>query len=186
MNINELNLIPLPDAVKEICKKVNAPPRLIAHLTLVHDVAVKLTKEIKTKFPMIEINEQSIHFGAATHDIGKAIHRSELSGSGSRHEEDGADLLKSFDVSVELARFTRTHALWRTDSSLELEDLLVSLADNCWKGKREVDLEMLICNQIACVTKKEIWDVFIVLDEILQTITIESDARLAWQQQYPI
>lgn len=186
MDINELNLIPLPHKVKEICQKVNAPPRLIAHLTLVHDVSVKLVKEVKTKFPAFEINEQSIQFGAVTHDIGKAIHRSELTGSGSQHEEDGADLLKRFDVSDELARFTRTHALWRKDSSLELEDLFVALADNCWKGKRESDLEMLICNQIACITKTEIWDVFIVLDEILQTITIEADARLAWQQQYPV
>lgn len=185
MNTNDLDLIPLPKKVEEICQQVNAPPRLIAHLTLVHDVAVKLLIEIKREFPDINIDEQSIKFGAATHDIGKAVYRNELVSSGNQHEEFGANLLKKFDVSDELARFTRTHAIWKTDSTLKLEDYLVSLADICWKGKRDSDLEMLICNQISFVTKSEIWDVFIVLDEILQSITIDADIRLAWQQQFP-
>jgi|GEM_PF-5902442 len=43
---------------------------------------------------------------------------------------------------------------------------------------------MLICNQIAVETKEEIWDVFITLDEIIQTITVDADVRLDWQQQF--
>lgn len=186
MSRNELNLIPLPQKVEEICRELNAPPRLIAHLTLVHDVTVKLIEKIKREFPDIDIDEQSIKFGAATHDIGKAIYKNELAASGSQHEIIGADLLKRFGVSDELARFTATHNSWKTDPSLKLEDFIVALADKCWKGKRETDLEMLICERLAFEVKEEVWNVFITLDEIVQTITIDADMRLAWQQQFSV
>jgi hypothetical protein len=50
--------------------------------------------------------------GAATHDIGKAVHIAELSGPGSAHEEAGRQLLLAHGVSPELARFAASHASW--------------------------------------------------------------------------
>jgi len=131
MNTNELNLIPLPKKVEEICREIDAPPRLVAHLTLVHDVAVKLIERITYKYPSVSFNEQNVKSGAATHDLGKAVYPSELISSGNQHENIGEDLLKRFNVPSELARFTRTHASWKTEAASNLEDLLVALADTC-------------------------------------------------------
>lgn len=176
----------LPEQVEKLCKTVNAPPRLIAHLTLVHDVAIQLIEAIKIKFPNLSFDEKSVLFGAATHDIGKALHLSELSGAGSEHESDGVRLLVELGINEKLARFARTHAAWRTDDSLQLEDLFVALADNCWKGKRPAELENLIAQRIADRVGKEVWDVYMTLDEELQKIAEKADDRLMWQAQFTV
>ena len=175
----------LPERVQIICSEVNAPPRLIAHLTLVHDVAVKLVGEIKHTFPELLFDENSVCFGAATHDIGKSIHQSELVEAGNNHELAGEQLLLNLGIDAELARFARTHANWQDDENLIFEDLLVTLADKCWKGKRVEKLESLIAEYIASRTKRETWDVFMLLDDILQKITKDADERLAWQAKFP-
>ena len=63
--------LPLPIEVIEICRAVDAPPRLVAHLTLVHDVAGKFMESLRRMFPELEFDEEVISFGAATHDIGR-------------------------------------------------------------------------------------------------------------------
>src|ERR1044071_5007934 len=80
---------PLPDRVVELLGKVGAPPRLAAHLRLVHDVAWRIARWIEREFPDLEFDVESALFGAATHDIGKAVHREELSGPGHAHELGG-------------------------------------------------------------------------------------------------
>ena len=74
---------PLPHRVEEICEEVNAPPRLIAHLTLVHDVACSLVEELRRRLPELKLDSESVTFGAAIHDIGKALCRAELLEPGS-------------------------------------------------------------------------------------------------------
>jgi hypothetical protein len=176
----------LPKKVELLCKTVEAPPRLIAHLTLVHDVAVQLVEEIKLKYPNLQLHEESIFFGAGTHDIGKSLFHSELSAPGSEHESAGERLLIQLGIDKSLARFTRTHAAWQNDDSLTLEDLLVSLADNCWKGKRLSELENLISERIANQLNEEVWNVYMALDDLLQKISAKADERLMWQAQFNI
>lgn len=174
--------LPLPEEVLEICSTLKAPPRLVANLTLVHDVACKLVDGIHASFPTVELDREGILFGAATHDIGKATFTEELVGPGRAHESQGAELLRGLGISEGRARFARSHGDW---STAPMEDLIVALADNCWKGKRVDDLESLVVNQIALATGKEPWEVFSVLDEIIGKIASEADARLAWQAQFP-
>jgi hypothetical protein len=45
-------------------------------------------------------------------DVGKVVHREELSGPGSAHEPAGYELLVAHGVAPERARFARTHAVW--------------------------------------------------------------------------
>ena len=175
----------LPEQVEVLCQTVDAPPQLVAHLTLVHDFAVSLVEETKRILPELSLDAESVFFGAATHDIGKSLHRSELSEAGNAHEADGEQLLLKLGVDARLARFARTHAAWRTDATLTLEDLFVSLADTCWKGKRDSELETLLAERIASETDKEVWDVFILLDDVLQKLTEGADERLSWQAQFP-
>ena len=174
----------LPEQVQMICKTVDAPPRLVAHLTLVHDVAVSLVEEIHLKLPKLQFDAETIFFGAATHDIGKSLHRSELIEPGSEHESDGEQLLLKLGINANLARFARTHAAWQSAEFLTIEDLFVSLADNCWKGKRILELETLIAEHVASEINEEVWNVFILLDDILQKLTEDADERLMWQSQF--
>jgi len=177
--------LPLPAQVADICRSVQAPPRLVAHLTLVHDVAFKLTGQLTASFPALAFDRDLVLFGAATHDIGKAIYPSELSGPGSMHEEHGADILKKFGVRDEQSRFTRTHAQWNT-TTVDIEDLLVALADKCWKGKRDTELEEKTVQLIAKNTGQEAWEIFSILDDILQKLAADADERLTWQAQFSV
>lgn len=176
----------LPKQVELLLISVNAPPRLIAHLTLVHDVAVQLIEKIKVAFPNLSFDAESVYFGAATHDIGKSLYPSELSEPGNIHESAGKKLLLENGIDKKLARFAETHKTWNKDKSLTLEDLLVSLADNCWKGKRVSELESLIAEKIASETNLEVWKVFINIDDILQDITGNADERLNWQAKFTV
>jgi hypothetical protein len=168
----------------EICRALHAPPRLIAHLTLVHDVASRLVAAIQNVFPTLEFDADSVIFGAATHDIGKVTCPEELVGPGKSHEEKGADLLRNFGISEQRARFTATHARWN-NSGVQIDDLLVALADNCWKGKRVPELEEKIVVTIADATGKAHWEVFAALDNIVHDLAADADTRLAWQAQFP-
>jgi hypothetical protein len=154
-------------------------------LTLVHDVAEKLVNALHRIFPGLDLDREAVLFGAATHDIGKSLYPEELSGPGAQHERYGPDLLKRFRVSEARARFAYTHANWR-DKSASLEDLLVALADTCWKGKRLGPLEEEIVRSISVKNGQQEWEVFGLLDEILQQLASDADARLAWQASFPV
>lgn len=124
-------------------------------------------------------------FGAATHDIGKALHVTELSGPGSLHEAAGRELLLAHGVSAELARFAATHASWG-GVGIGIEDLLVSLADKVWKNERVPDLEDLVVAALAEAGGRPVWEEFLDLDEFLTRVGDRADARLAYQMGHPV
>ena len=172
---------PLPLALRELCEKVSAPRRLVAHLTLVHDAAGEIVAGVRHRFPQLVCDFDAVLFGAATHDLGKVLHLDELTGPGKQHEADGPRLLEKNGVAPQLARFARTHGEW-SQERLPLEDLLVALADTAWKGQRLEDLEAQVVDRIAVEIGAERWQVFGQLDGLLQEVASRSDVRLAWQQ----
>jgi HD domain. len=174
---------PLPTPILQLCERLNGDSRLVAHLHLVHDVAVEIVAGFRVRFPTLEMEQESVLFGAASHDLGKVVHPEELSGPGHRHELAGEQLLMENDVSPDLSRFCRTHGAWDREP-LPLEDLLVALADTIWKGQRREELEMQIVNQIVEKTELEPWLVFQNLDELLTVIASCGDERLAWQARF--
>ena len=91
---------------------------------------------------------------------------------GDSHEDVGPALLEEHGVSVELARFARTHGRW--DSGLSLEDLLVALADNVAVGKRNEGLEQVTVDRLVELTGLKAWEAFSVLDEILQSLSVQT------------
>ena len=171
--------IPLPAEAQRLCHELKAPPRLVAHLRLVHDVAAQIVVGLKKQFPTMEFDGDAVCFGAAIHDWGKVLHPDELVGPGTRHEEDGPRLLEAHGVPSELARFACTHGTWNDE--MLMEDLLVALSDAVWKGQRIDDLEAFIVQRIAKQTGQEKWAVFSALDLLLTEITLLGEARLAWQ-----
>ncbi|WP_446215350.1 HD domain-containing protein [Micromonospora sp. IBHARD004] len=178
-------LRPLPDEVAALLAALHAPPRLAAHLRAVHDVAAQLTDALADRFPQLPFDRAAVLFGAATHDIGKVRHPEELSGPGSAHEPAGYELLQRHGVAAPLARFARTHASWQGDG-IGVDDLLVSVADKVWKGKRVTDLEELVVDRLAAATGRERWSVFLELDDVLDRIAAAADRRLAFQATHPV
>ncbi|WP_407703862.1 HD domain-containing protein [Streptomyces smaragdinus] len=178
-------LRPLPPGVPELLLELPASPRLAAHLRLVHDVAATLTDWLAREYPALDVDREAVLFGAATHDIGKALHPAELSGPGSAHEEAGRELLLARGVEARLARYAGTHASW-TASGTTTEDLLVSLADKIWKNRRVPELEDLVVHRLAAARGREAWAEFLALDDALTGIAADADARLAFQAAYPV
>lgn len=175
----------LPSQAEEILRELGVPPRLGAHLRVVHAAACELTQWLELFYPAFVFDRDAVLFGAAVHDVGKTLHPGELKGPGAEHEEDGYLLLLAKGVDARLARFARTHAAWDR-LQVQPEDLLVSLADTVWKGKRVADLEDAVIGALARATDSERWEVFSSLDEALQQITEAADDRLAFQARYPV
>ncbi|MBE1487775.1 HD domain-containing protein [Plantactinospora soyae] len=177
-------LRPLPPRAVELLLTLDAPPRLGAHLRAVHDVAARLLDWLRPAYPRLDVDHDAVLFGAATHDIGKTIHPEELSGPGSRHEPAGRELLLRHGVPAELARFAASHAGWDRPA-MSTEELLVSLADKILKGRREPGLETLVVGRLAVAGNEQPWEAFMRLDDVLDGIGAEADARLAFQARYP-
>ncbi|NUU24929.1 MAG: HD domain-containing protein [Streptomycetaceae bacterium] len=198
---------PLPDRVEDLLRRIDAPPRLAAHLRLVHDVAWRIVAWVEREYPDAEFDREAVLFGAATHDIGKATHPEELSAPGHAHQLAGYELLGAEGVEADFARFTCTHATW-SESGLPLEDLLVSLADKVWKGARITQLEDLVVAHLAAAgatavdtnsgavegahgrangrAPRELWAVFAGFDDLLGDLAADADLRLAFQARHPI
>ena len=173
----------LPHDARRLLKRLNAPPRLVAHLALVHDVAADLLQSLSAHWQGFPMDKDAVLFGAATHDIGKVLHPSELSGPGSNHERDGPGILERMGIAPDRSRFARTHGTWKQEALLTLEELIVALADTCWKGKRDEGLESRLASDIAGLQGIEKWEVFLALDEIIARIAAHAEERLAWQSQ---
>jgi hypothetical protein len=182
--VSTMNLPPLPQTAQDLCRQLNAPPRLIVHLQLVHEAAGRIVVGLKKAFPGIILDEPAILFGAATHDLGKTLHPAELGESGKKHQVDGPGLLISKGVDPLLARFALTHSQW--DESMSIEDFVVALADKVWKGRRLPDLEAVLARAIAGQTGVPEWQVVSWLDEILGEIADGADERLAYQGSFGV
>ncbi|MFI6001563.1 HD domain-containing protein [Streptomyces sp. NPDC051366] len=175
----------LPPGVAALLRELAAPPRLAAHLRLVHEVAGRLADWLAAYCPGLPFAREAVLFGAATHDVGKAVHTAELSGPGSAHEAAGRELLLAHGFTAEQARFAATHAGWAAPG-ISVEELLVSTADKVWKGKRVPELENLLVRRIAEAAGTEPWAVFLDLDELLGRIADGADRRLAFQAAFPV
>jgi hypothetical protein len=171
----------LPPEAQDILTKFGAAPRLIAHLTIVHDVADQLIQQLNIIWPMLEYDQKRVLFGAATHDVGKTICTNELTGPGTRHEEIGPQLLLENGFPEPYARFARTHAQWDQESSVQLEDLLVAFADTIWKGKRDEALEKELSRQIMLQCHDEVWDVYMKIDDLASDLAKGAHDRILWQ-----
>ena len=163
-----MKLSPLPNQAVEVLKSLNAPPRLVAHLTLVHDVAVQITRAVNEIWPDMQYDRQAVLLGSAIHDIGKIAHPEELSQPGNQHEQTGPHLLTRWGISAHHARFAHTHGQWQETTNIE--DLLVALADKVWKGARDEALEDTLVKCIANESHTEKWQVFASLDSMIVDI----------------
>lgn len=180
-----LSLAPLPPEASALLAAHDARPRLVAHLTLVHDVAQQLVNAVCHASPRLRFDVDAVRFGAATHDIGKALHPEELVAPGVAHEAAGEALLINAGVSPSLARFARTHGTARDAlEPLAAEDLLVIAADTAWKGGRDRRLDDALADAILRAEGCSAWAAFMAVDSVLDTLGWIADRRVAWQARF--
>jgi hypothetical protein len=171
--------------VDDLLRRLRATPRLVAHLTLVHDVACTFTERLDADWgDRLLFDRTVVRLGAAVHDIGKTVIPDELTLPGHAHEASGEALLLVHGFPEAVARMARMHQQWATDPAAEPEDLLVAAADTWWRGKRDDDLEAALCRWIASETPASTWEAYAYLDEVASSITADADARLSWQQLF--
>jgi len=180
----ELALAALPADAERLHDEAGAPPRLWAHHCLVHDVATRLVAALRARAPQLTVAADAVRFGAATHDLGKALVPEELSAPGSRHEALGRQWMLDRGVAPGRARFAVTHASW--DGEVELEDLLVAAADKVWKGARVEALEARLVEAVATALEIDRWRAFALLDDLLADLADDAEARLAWQGRFAV
>ncbi len=177
-----MEIIDLPNRITDLLDELNSPERLRKHLQIVHATAYDLISQFKEKWPFISINEELVLFGAGTHDIGKAEIKSELFEGGKKHELRGKQLLIEHGFTQNEAKFAFTHGNWQ-DKNIMLEDLLVTLADKVWKGKRVDALEEKVGQMLAEKLTTDYWEIYTGLDQILEKLANGADERLAWQNR---
>jgi HD superfamily phosphodiesterase len=178
------DLRPLPPVVVELLRGLDASPRLLAHLVLVHDVAARLLEALAETWPHLPIDAGAILLGAATHDIGKVRVPEELTGPGTKHAVLGQQLLEEHGFSTELARYARTHETWAEEPDVAPEDLLVALSAYLWRGKRDAALEGAITSWIADAVSAAPWAVFLDVDDIATDLAQDAPRRLHWLAQF--
>jgi len=175
-----MHLRPLPSGVQQLFNDLNVPALLRWHSILVHDVAAELLDSLGQCFQNLGLDDQAILQGVALHDLGKILHPEELIGPGKQHEIDGPQFLEENRIEPHIARFARTHGSWKHEM-VGLDDLVIALADNLWKGQRNEQLEALVIEVIAKQMSQEKWLVFGQLDEIFTEVASKGASRLAMQ-----
>lgn len=166
-----------PEEAKRLLTRAGALPRLRKHLWVVHAMAAELLAGLQHRWPDLPLDAETVLFGAATHDIGKAIHPEELRAPGNRHEAADEHFLQEAGTSPERARFARTHGAWQ-EPAAGPEDWLVALADRVWRGARTPELEMKLVEWVSEATGQELWSVYRELDDLLSALAGGADERL--------
>jgi hypothetical protein len=165
-----------PVAARELLVGLGAPRRLLRHVELVGEAGDLILSKLAGL--AVPLRQDFVRVGIVVHDAGKILHSAELDQPGTMHELAGEALLLGNGVSPELARVCLSHARWATmDTSLE--ELLIALADELWKGVRKPDLEERVIDAVALALGETRWEVFVDLDTLFEDVAAAGPERLA-------
>lgn len=159
----------------QLLQTLGAVPRLMQHVKLVGEAAELLIPQFQKLG--ISFDSNWIRLGVAVHDVGKILHPSELMAKGNKHEAAGEMLLLSQGIDPRIARCCRSHGQWQT-IKCDFEELVVALADNLWKGKRNPELENKVITAVAAMSDRDYWDIFVELDSSFEKVAAGGDLRL--------
>ena len=76
----------LPESAERLCTALQAPPRLVAHLTLVHDAAVEIVDGLHERFAKLQFDSEAVMIGSAIH--GKPLVDGFINNKGTIHTQE--------------------------------------------------------------------------------------------------
>ena len=157
-------------------QRLGATPQLLLNLQLVGEAA----DELIALFGSLGVacDAQAIELGTALHDVGKIVHRNELSGPGHQHEQDGQRLLLTQGVPAKLAHHCASHAAWDAPA-VSFEEPAVALADALWKRARIEALELRVNDAAATQLGVDRWTAFTAMHDGFERISNGGSERLA-------
>jgi len=161
---------------RALLRRLGAPARLARHVELVGEAADALVAGLVTL--RIPHDAQLVRLGVVFHDAGKIAHPAELSAPGKLHEPAGERMLLEAGVAPEVARCCLSHGRW-DEMDVSFDELLVALADNLWKGKRNEPLERRVVEGAALLRGVPFWDLFVPMDSLFESIAAGGEDRLA-------
>lgn len=164
-----------PEDAYRLLEELGAPAHLLQHARLVHGVLEELISFVSPD--VSHLRTQEMRLGAILHDVGKVHHTEELHRSGNLHEAKGKELLLARGVQPEVAAYCTSHARW-DDEDRTLEELMVSLADKLWKGKRVALLEQKFVALLEQTHPLDSWELLIACDNLFEAIADQSTTRL--------
>ncbi|MEM9282166.1 MAG: HD domain-containing protein [Verrucomicrobiota bacterium] len=156
-------------------RSADFPARLIEHHRIVSEVASSLA--IALNAIGLKIDAERAELMASIHDVGKSVATDELSGAGSTHEEIGAAVAEGFGLPSSISKICRSHSA-ATPEGMDLEEIVVRLADKLWKGKRDTEFEQRAVASFAESLEREDWEVFMEADKIFEAIAESGHQRL--------
>lgn len=160
----------------ELLEELKAPAHLITHVTLVGEASSEIIKCLNSY--NLQFDANFLEVGVVLHDVGKIKHPKEMHEKGSLHEAEGEKILLNLGIEKNLARVCVSHGQWDNENN-SLEELLISLSDKLWKGKRVQRLEEKIIKIISNSLGIEYWELFMQLDNCFELIASTGDERLS-------
>jgi hypothetical protein len=61
----------------------------------------------------------------------------------------------------------------------DFEELVIALADNLWKGKRNTELENKVITNAAAMCQQDYWNIFVNLGSGFEEVAAGGDLRLS-------
>lgn len=98
-----------------------------------------------------------------------------------------AHLRAVHDVACQIADWVvrQYPALTFDREAVQVEDLLVSLADKIWKNMRVPELEDLVVARLAATSGRSAWEEFLLLDNLLASIGQDADSKARLPSRLP-
>lgn len=155
----------------QLLKDLKASRSLINHHELVIETAERILDRLPTVVKRL-IDRDSVLIGCSVHDIGKIIKPAEENKPGKNHELAGRDLLLSLGVSPKIARYCMIHSL--PEENLYLEELLVGITDNLWKGSRDLSKELCFYQKSTTLLNHKDELLFKKLDDVFERLSDEN------------
>lgn len=168
--MNKVSLNSWEDGI-QLLKDLKASKSLINHHELVIQTSEKTLDYLPSSLNHL-IDRNLVLIGCSIHDIGKIIKPSEEIRSGKNHEIAGKDFLLSLGVSPKIARYCIIHSL--PEEKLYLEELLVGISDNLWKGSRDLSKELWLYQKCTALLNQKDELLFKKLDDVFEQIVEES------------
>jgi putative nucleotidyltransferase with HDIG domain len=173
--INSKRIIVNSNGAFNLLKELGAPQKLITHSELVLEAAEEIIEEILKCTSLIDF--EFVRIGAILHDVGKVLHPNELVKAGQMHQMDGKKMLLELGVDEKIARCCLSHSNYE-DMECSIEELLIALSNNLWKGKRVKNLESKIIEWIKKLFDQNGWVLSVKFDETFEKISEKGLGRL--------